>query len=94
MSEFESEKKDQQLADGAKPAAGSVMSASGNGNKNRSAPVGARAARADAFRPHGNGNEGSPDARPEQAPNNRLQPTRALGAGAYSLVGWAGPKRS
>ncbi len=60
---------------------------SGNGNKNRSAPVGARATRADAFRPHGNGNEGSPDAKPEQAPNNRLQPTRALGAGAYSLVG-------
>ena len=34
MSEFESEKNDQQLADGAKPAAESVTSASGNGNSN------------------------------------------------------------
>ncbi len=48
-----------------------------------------RDAGADALRPHGNGNEESPDAEREQAPNKGLQLSRALGAGAYSLVGWA-----
>ncbi len=36
-----------------------------------------------------NGNEEPPDAKRHQVPNKGLQLTRALGAGAYSLVGWA-----
>ena len=70
-------------------ASGKLLS--GNGNKRRSAAVQRCVSRA---RANVNGNEEPSDAKPRQVPNKGLQLTRALGAGAYSLVGWAGPRRS